>query len=301
MNQHFDCIIVGSGISGMSAAIYLKRANKNILLLESYIPGGQINKTSNVENYPGFVKIDGPSLVMNITDQITNLDIPLKYEEVLEIKKQNHFIVKTNKNEYSSDYVILATGRMPNKLGIDLEEEFIGKGISYCALCDGTLFKNKDVIVVGGGNSALEESIYLSKICRKITIINRGNALRASEILQEKVKQLNNITIKYNSKLNKINITDNKISSVIINNEQIACEGIFIYIGLTPKLDYLKNLNINLDKNYIQVDSNMKTNIDKLYACGDIIKKDVYQIITAASEGAIAATSVIKNMEEKDV
>lgn len=290
----YDCIIVGSGIAGMSSAIYLKRANKDILLLESYMPGGQINNTSNVENYPGFTKIDGPTLVMNLHDQINSMEIPLKYEKVININKEDNFIVETNKEKYLTKNIVLATGRTPNKLGI--EDEFVGKGVSYCALCDGNLYKNEEIVVVGGGNSAFEESLYLSKICKKVTILNRSAKLRASIILQEEVSKQNNIEVIYNCSIEKINSENNKIVSVSTNKGDINCTGIFIYIGLTPNLDYI-NLDLEKENNYIIVDNKMKTNIEGIYACGDIIKKDVYQIITAASEGAIAATSIIRSME----
>lgn len=295
MQQNFDCIIIGAGIAGMAAAIYLKRANKNVLLIESYIPGGQINNTSNVENYPGFIKIDGPTLVMNIHDQITNLNVPLKYEKVIDINKENNYIVKTNKEIYETNKIIIATGRTPNKLGI--EEEFIGKGVSYCALCDGNLYKGLDVVVVGGGNSAFEEGLYLSKLCNKVTILNRSDSLRATSILQDQIKERNNVEIIYECNIDKINSENNKIVSVNTNKGIIKCDGIFIYIGLTPHLEFISNLNINVENNYIVVDKNMKTNIDGIYACGDVIKKDIYQIVTAASEGAIAATNIIKEME----
>lgn len=290
----YDAIVVGSGISGMSAAIYLKRANLDILIFESYIPGGQINNTSNVENYPGFTKVDGPTLVMNIHNQINAMNIPLKYEKVINVTKEDNFIVETNKEKYIAKNVVIATGRTPNKLGI--EDKFIGKGVSYCALCDGALYKDLEVVVVGGGNSAFEESLYLSKICKKVTILNRSENLRATKILQEEVFSKQNIEIIYNCSIDSINSENEKIVSVNTNKGIINCSGIFIYIGLTPNLDYL-NIDVNKENNYIIVDNSMRTNIKGLYACGDVIKKDVYQIITAASEGAIAATSLIKDRE----
>lgn len=291
----YDCIVVGSGIAGMTSAIYLKRAGLDVVIFESYIPGGQINNTSNVENYPGFTKIDGPTLVMNIHDQITSMDIPLKYEKVINLTKDNNFIIETNKDKYVSKNVIIATGRTPNKLGI--EEEFIGKGVSYCALCDGNLYKDLEVVVVGGGNSAFEESLYLSKLCKKVTILNRGTNLRASLILQEEISKKDNVDIIYNCSIEKINSNENKIVSVTTNKGIINCSGIFIYIGLTPNLDFL-NIDVNKENNYIIVDNNMRTNIKGLYACGDVIKKEVYQIITAAGEGAVAASSLVKDVEK---
>jgi thioredoxin reductase (NADPH) len=290
----YDAIVIGSGISGMSAAIYLKRANLDIAIFESYIPGGQINNTSNIENYPGFIKIDGPTLVINIQNQINEMNIPLKYEKVIKITKKENFIIETNKEKYITKNVVVATGRTPNKLGI--EDKFIGKGVSYCALCDGFLYKNLEVIVVGGGNSAFEESLYLSKICKKVTILNRSEKLRATKILQNEVFSKKNIEIIYNCTIEKINSENEKIVSVNTNKGIINCSGIFIYIGLTPNLEYL-NIDVKTENNYIIVDNKMKTNVKGLYACGDVIKKDVYQIITAASEGAIAATNLIKDME----
>lgn len=296
--NNYDCIIVGAGISGITAAIYLKRANKKVLLLESNIPGGQINKTSNVENYPGFVKIDGPSLAMNLLDQVEHLEIDFKYEEVIDILKDDFFQVKTAKEIYTSSYVIISTGRVPNLLGLSNEQELIGKGISYCASCDGNFYKGLDVVVVGGGDSAFEESLYLANICNQVTIINRSDKLRASNILQEQVKARDNIKVVYNEEIQKINTDDGKIISVSLKNSEINCQGIFVYIGSTPNLNYLKNTNVLLDHNYILVDENMKTNVDGLYACGDVIKKNTYQIVTAASDGAKAANSIIKKMEQ---
>ena len=292
MNNKYDAIIIGSGIAGITCAIYLKRANKNILLLEGNIPGGQINNTSNVENYPGFTKIDGPSLVENLMKQIKENNIELKYEKVLDIK--DNYKVITNKNEYLTDYIVLATGRIPNKLGI--EEKYIGKGVSYCALCDGQLYKNKDVIVVGGGNSAFEESLYLSNICNSVSIIVRSN-IKASDILKKEVNLRKNIKVYLNEEITNINEENDKIVSVNLKNNELKCDGIFIYIGLTPNIDYLKNLNINLENNYILVNEKLETNLKNIYACGDVIKKSTYQIVTAAGEGAIVASNIIKVME----
>ena len=295
--NNFDCIIIGSGISGITAAIYLKRANKNVLLLESNMPGGQINKTSNVENYPGFSKIDGPSLAMNLLDQVEHLEINLKYEEVINIEKDGNFKIETSKATYEAPYVVLATGRIPNLLGLENEAELIGKGISFCALCDGNFYKNLDVVVVGGGDSAFEESLYLSSICKSITIINRSDKLRASNILQEQVSKKDNIKVVYNEAISKINTEEGKIVSVNLKNSTLPCNGIFVYIGSTPNLSYLKNLDIATENNYVVVDSSMKTNIDGLYAAGDVVKKNTYQIVTAAADGAKAASAIIKNME----
>lgn len=298
MKQTFDCVIIGAGIAGMTAAIYLKRANKKVVLVEKEIPGGLINKTSAVENYPGFIKIDGPSLVMNVYNQIQELKIPIIYDEVIDVlNNQEKIVYLKNNDSLDTKAIIISTGRIPRTLGIPKEKELLGHGISYCALCDGTFFKNKDVCVIGGGNSALEESHYLSNICHKVTIVNRSNQLRADTALVDQINTKDNVQILLNSKVEEIHGKD-KLESVTINGNNISCEGLFIYIGLDPNIDYLKNLNLENDKGYILVDKDMKTNLEGIYACGDSIKKSVYQIITAASEGAIAATSVEKYLRD---
>lgn len=298
MKQTFDCVIVGSGIAGMTSAIYLKRANKNILLIEKEVPGGLMNKTSSIENYPGYTNIDGPSLVMNIYNQINKLQIPILFDEVVDIQhdEKNRIILKKSDPIFTKN-IIISTGRYPRKLNIENEEQLIGHGISYCALCDGAFFKGEDVCVIGGGNSALEESLYLSNICHKVTIINRGDKLRADSIFQDKIKEKNNVEILYNSKITSINGTT-QLESITVNQQTIPCKGLFVYIGLDPNIEFLKNLNLKEENGYIIVDHNMQTNIEGIYACGDVIKKDVYQIITAASEGAIAATSVQKRLNQ---
>lgn len=296
MKQTFDCIVIGAGIAGMTAAIYLKRANKNVILIEKEIPGGLINKTSDVENYPGFIKIDGPSLVMNIYNQIRQLEIPLIFNEVIEIENGSEKKIYLKNGEIlDTKSIIISTGRIPRSLGLPNEKELIGHGISYCALCDGAFFKCKEICVVGGGNSALEESYYLSNICSKVTILNRSDRLRADSTLIERIKTRPNVEILYNSQIEKIN-GENRLESITVNGKDILCEGLFIYIGLDPDINFLKNINIENEKGYIIVDKNLKTNIDGIYACGDVIKKDVYQIITAAGEGATAATNLIKEL-----
>ena len=168
----------------------------------------------------------------------------------------------------------------------------LGKGISYCATCDGFFYKNKDVAILGGGNSALEAAIYLSKICNSITIINRSKKLRADYELINEVKNLKNIQIIYNEQIKELKENNGYLDGIVLNDRTLKVDGLFVYIGLIPTLPFIKNVNLNLDNGYIAVDDKMKTNIDGIYACGDIIKKDLYQIITAASEGAIAASNI---------
>ncbi len=301
MKETFDCIIIGAGVAGTTASIYLKRWNFNILLLEKNMPGGIISNTSIIENYPGIKKIDGSTFAMNLYEQIKELDINYKYGNASEItQKNNLFIVNTDLGNYQTKSIIIATGRTPRKLNLENEDKLIGNGISYCATCDGLLYKDKEVCVVGGGNSALEESLYLSKICKKITIINRNSKLRADEILIEKVKNTANIEVMYNSNIIKLKEKQNKLTNIIIKKEnetkELLCHGLFIYIGFEPIIPNVPNLKLN--DNYIVVDEKMQTNIDNICACGDIIKKDLYQIITAAGEGATAANTIKNNLNK---
>lgn len=301
MKETFDCIIIGAGVAGTTSSIYLKRWNFNILLLEKNMPGGIISNTSIIENYPGVKKIDGSTFAMNLYEQIKELDINYKYGNASEItQKNNLFIVNTDLGNYQTKSIIIATGRTPRKLNLENEDKLIGNGISYCATCDGLLYKDKEVCVVGGGNSALEESLYLSKICKKITIINRSSKLRADEILIEKVKNTANIEVMYNSNIIKLKEKQNKLTNIIIKkeneNKELLCHGLFIYIGFEPIIPNVPNLKLN--DNYIVVDEKMQTNIDNICACGDIIKKDLYQIITAAGEGATAANTIKNNLNK---
>lgn len=288
VKSNFDCIIIGAGIAGLTAAIYLKRAGKNIIIIEKSMPGGQILKTNSIKNYPGFLEIDGFGLIRKVLDQTDNLNIEIIKEEVLEI---NNLEVKTNKNTYNTKNIILATGRKPRILGLENEEELIGKGISFCASCDGNLYKNENVAVVGGGNTAFEDAIYLSNICKTVTLIHRNENYRAEEYLIDELKQKTNVKFAPNEKIEKINTKEGFLESIETNNNTYKIKGLFVAIGQVPsiiKIDSLKQEN-----GYIIVNEKMQTNINGIYACGDCIKKDVYQLTTATAEGTIAAFSII--------
>ena len=288
VKSNFDCIIIGAGIAGLTAAIYLKRAGKNVIIIEKSMPGGQVLKTNSIKNYPGFLEIDGFSLIRKVLDQTDNLNIKIIKEEVLEI---NNLEVKTNKNTYNTKNIILATGRKPRILGLENEEDLIGKGISFCASCDGNLYKNENVAVVGGGNTAFEDAIYLSNICKTVTLIHRNENYRAEEYLIDELKQKTNVKFAPNEKIEKINTKEGLLESIVTNNNTYKIKGLFVAIGQVPsiiKIDSLKQEN-----GYIIVNEKMQTNINGIYACGDCIKKDVYQLTTSAAEGTIAAFSII--------
>ena len=304
MQLNFDVVVIGCGCSGMTAAIYLKRANKKILIIESNAPGGQINKTSIIDNYPGFISVDGPTLANNMFSQIQKLAIPYKSGNVSAIIDRGDFkIIKTNNEEITCSAIIIATGRKPRELGLENERELAGKGISWCSICDAPLFKGKDIVVVGGGNSALEESIHLSEYVNKITLIHRQNEFRGDDILQSRVLNNSKINIVYDSVITKINQDNGFFSGVEIRNlktnenNKIDASGLFIYIGFEPATDIFKNIGVNITGSYIIVDENMRTNINNIYACGDVIKKELYQIATAVGEGARAAFSAIQDLD----
>jgi len=286
-------VVIGSGIAGMTCAIYLKRAGIDVLVIESDAPGGQLNKASMIENYPGYKHIDGPTLAMNIYEQVNELNIQYLFDRVVEIKdNKTNKVVKTLKKEIQCEFVVLATGRSARTLNLENEKEYIGKGISYCALCDGNFYKNKDVIVVGGGNSALEDAIYLSGICNKVTIVHRKDRFTAEKILIDRIKAKDNVEIIYNSNVIKNNTEDNKFMSVTLDTDvEVKTDGVFIAIGYIPINDLI---DIEKDNGYIIVNDDLETSINNIYACGDAIKKKTYQLATAVGEASSAASNIIR-------
>lgn len=285
------CIVIGAGPGGMSAAIYLKRSGIDVTLIEKMVPGGEMLKTNKIENYLGFDSIDGGELALRMSSQVKDLGIEIIRDDITGISYDNTFIVTGLKNKYQADYVIIATGRVPRKLGLDMEEELLNRGISYCATCDGAFYKGKEVAIVGGGDSALTEALYLSDICLKVYVLVRKD-LKASDILQNRVKNKDNIVILKNVSVSQF-ISSDSLTGVLLNDgRKLDVNGLFIAIGGTPDISFLKNLNVDTINGYIKTDDKMRTNIKGLYAVGDVRYKDFYQIITAASDGAIAALSI---------
>ena len=285
------CIVIGAGPGGMSAAIYLKRAGIDVILIEKMVPGGEMLKTNKIENYLGFDSIDGGELALRMSSQVKDLGIEIIRDDITDISYDNTFIVTGLKNKYQADYVIIATGRVPRKLGLDMEEELLNRGISYCATCDGAFYKGKEVAIVGGGDSALTEALYLSDICLKVYVLVRKD-LKASDILQNRVKNKDNIVILKNVSVSQF-ISSDSLTGVLLNDgRKLDVNGLFVAIGGTPDISFLKKLNVDTINGYIKTDDKMRTNIKGLYAVGDVRYKDFYQIITAASDGAIAALSI---------
>lgn len=295
----YDIIIIGAGPSGMSAALYALRANKKVLLLEKECFGGQIINASSIENYPALSNVSGYDFATNLYNQIKSLGVILKYEEVLEVTDRKEVI--TRKGTYKGKNIIIATGLKKRKLNLENEDKLLGSGISYCATCDGNFYKNKNVAVVGGGNTALEDALYLSNIASKVYLIHRRDNFRGEKKLISEVKEKNNIELILNSNITKIIGKDNLNSIEITDNRnnisKLEIEGLFIAIGNIPDNNRFKNI-IDLDENgYIIANANLKTKTDNIYVAGDTRVKTLRQLVTATSDGAIAATEIIKEME----
>lgn len=303
MTLNFDVIILGGGVAGMTAAIYLKRANKNICIIEKSAPGGLINISSTIENYPGYEKIDGPSLAYKMYEQVKGLNIPFKFTKVTQIKDNNEYKeIITDKEILTCKKIIIATGREAKKLMIEDVDKLTGKGISYCALCDGALYKGKDVAVVGTGNSALEEALYLSDICNKVYIIDRSAVMRGDDILVDKINNKNNIEILYNTEIKEFIKENDILRKVKLQKENemydLDVSAVFVFIGYKPATDFIKDLNITDEKGYIICDKNYETKIKGIYAAGDVVYKNAFQIVTAANDGTLAAVACIKELEK---
>ena len=292
----YDIIIVGAGPAGLTAALYALRANKKVLVLEAKTYGGQILKATTVENYPGIETISGYDFATTLFNQVKKLGAIIKFETVLNVTKEKKVI--TNSNEYTGKSIILATGAENRKLNIDGEKELIGKGISYCASCDGNLYKGKIVAVNGGGNSALEDALYLSNIAKNVYIIHRRDEFKGEDKIVEELKNKENVIFRLNSHIEKIN-GSNKLESIdiITNNndvENIKIDGLFIAIGQEPKNQIFENIVDLDDKGYFVSNDGLHTKIDGIYIAGDARKKDLRQLTTAVSDGSIAATTAIK-------
>ena len=288
----YDIIIIGAGPAGMTAALYGARANKKVLVLEALNYGGEILNTLNIENYPVEETISGFDFANKLYNQITKLGVEVKLEKVISINKEKE--VKTNESTYTGKTIIIATGLNNRKLNLPNEEELTGKGISYCATCDGAFFKGKDVAVVGGGNTALEDALYLSDICNKVYLIHRRNEFRADAVTIDKVLNKDNIKVLYDTIITKINGNTNLESIEVNNNEILNVEGLFIAIGKVPSLDYLNNIIETNESGYIKSNELCHTNIEGIFVAGDIREKSLRQLVTATSDGAIAATEAIK-------
>jgi thioredoxin reductase (NADPH) len=298
----YDVIIIGGGPAGLTAAIYTSRSRMRTLVVESFSVPGQAVITTEVENYPGFPEVlDGFGLIERFKKQATNFGTEYKVVDVERItehkeKDARHFRVESKNESFHASCVIIATGARPKTLGVPGEEKLRGKGVSYCAVCDAALFKEKEVAVIGGGDTAIEEALFLSKFASKITVVHRRDALRATKILQERAVANKKIDFAWNAIVKEI-AGGERVEAVLVtdvkdgNEKRIACQGVFIFVGYTPNSDFLKGF-VKLDKDgYVITDDVLKTSTEGVFACGDIRKKLLRQIVTACGDGATAAFS----------
>ncbi|UYY96812.1 thioredoxin-disulfide reductase [Peribacillus frigoritolerans] len=305
--ETYDVIIVGAGPAGMTAAVYTSRANLNTLLIERGIPGGQMANTQDVENYPGFAHILGPDLSNKMFEHAKKFGAVYEYGDIKEIVDEGRLkkVVTTNKEFYAKS-VIIASGADHKKLGVPGENELGGLGVSYCAVCDGAFFKGRELVVLGGGDSAVEEAVYLTRVASKVTIIHRRDQLRAQKILQERAFSNEKIEFIWNKEVTSINEGNGKVNSVTLKDtktgeqSQFPADGVFIYVGTLPLNGAFKNLDITNEAGYVVTNEAMATKIPGIFAAGDIRDKALRQIVTATGDGSIAAQSVqhyIENLE----
>jgi len=292
----YDLIIIGAGPGGYSAALYAARYNLKVLVIGA-MPGGTAATAHKICNYPGFEEITGLELMTKMINQIKKLNVEIKQEEVMDIKKQDLFKIKTNKNEYFGEKIIIATGSQRAKLCLEREEEFEGKGISYCATCDSGFYKNKIVAVAGGGNAALTAALLLASVAKKVYIIyRREKFFRAEKEWVEGVEKNEKITCLFNEEITRLEGKDKLEKIQIGNKKEIKVDGLFVEIGGISNLKLAKILGIELEGNFIKVDKEKRTNVKGVFAVGDVTNNPLKQIVTACGDGAIAAFEAYKDI-----
>lgn len=303
----YDVIIIGAGPAGLSGALYCSRAGLNTLILDAGAPGGKLNLTAEIENYPGYKEVAGPELAYEMFEHATKFGATYEYGQVQEIiDLKDHKKVICDEGEYEAKAVLIASGTKERKMNILHEEEMTGRGVSYCAVCDGAFFTGEEVAVIGGGNSALEEAMYLTRFASHVHLIVRRDVFRADNIVQEKLKENDKIIVHFNQKPVdlQINEQENKVSGLILEDTRtgehsvlpIAC--VFPFIGLDPISYFASKLNITNEQGYIITDENMKTSCDGIYAAGDVREKFLRQVVTATNDGAIAAQAIFHDCFE---
>ncbi|WP_024782070.1 thioredoxin-disulfide reductase [Streptococcus mutans] len=292
----YDTIIIGSGPAGMTAALYAARSNLKVAVIEQGAPGGQMNNTSDIENYPGYDLISGPELSMKMHEPLEKFGVENLYGIVTAVEDHSNFKkVLTDDNSYETKTVIIATGAKHRPLAVAGEETYNSRGVSYCAVCDGAFFRGQDLLVVGGGDSAVEEALFLTRFANKVTIVHRRDELRAQKVLQERAFANDKVDFIWNSVVKEIKGNDLKVTNVDIENvktgqvNNYAFGGVFIYVGLDPVSSMVKELDITDEAGWIPTDDHMKTKVAGVFAIGDVRQKDLRQITTAVGDGAVAA------------
>ncbi|WHX99932.1 thioredoxin-disulfide reductase [Neobacillus sp. DY30] len=301
----YDVIIAGAGPAGMTAAVYTSRANLSTLMIERGMPGGQMANTEDVENYPGFESILGPDLSTKMFEHAKKFGAEYAYGDIKEIIDNGDVkTVVAGSKQYKAYSVIISAGAEYKKVGVPGEKELSGRGVSYCAVCDGAFFKGKELYVIGGGDSAVEEGVYLTRFASKVTIVHRRDELRAQKILQDRAFANEKVDFIWNHTIKSINDKEGKVGSVTLvstqtgEEQELPADGVFIYIGMIPLSKPFTNLGITNENGYIETNERMETKVPGIFAAGDIREKTLRQIVTATGDGSIAAQSVQHYVEE---
>ena len=302
----YDTIIIGAGPAGMTAALYAARSNLKVALLERGIPGGQMNNTADIENYPGYANISGPELAEKMFEPLENLGVEHLFGLVEKIEDRGDFKeIITEDEHFEAKTVIIASGANHRHLGVPGEEDYNSRGVSYCAVCDGAFFRDEDLLVVGGGDSAVEEAIFLTRFAKSVTIVHRRDELRAQKVLQDRAFANEKIRFVWDSVVESIHGDGRKVTGVTFKNvktgevSQAEFGGIFIYVGLDPVSEFAADLGITGEAGWILTDHQMKTSVAGIYAVGDVRQKDLRQITTAVGDGAIASQEAYKYLTEQ--
>lgn len=300
----YDIIVVGAGPAGICSAIYAMRAGKKVLILEKEVIGGKVSSSAIIENYPGIEEIRGAELSDKLWEQVKKLGGEIKIEEVIHIKEiGEEKEVVTKKNNYMCDVVILALGTKYRRLGLENEEKFIGKGLSFCAVCDGFFYKDKIVAVVGGGNSAISNAIELSQVCKKVYVLQNLNYLTGEAILIKQLEEKENVEIKYHTTVKRL-LGEERLNSIEVEEngkiEILEIDGMFVSIGQIPETTMVKN-EVEMDiEEYIKIDEKGRTSKEGIFSAGDCVEKEIRQLTTAVSDGTIAALNAVRYLEDKE-
>lgn len=302
--KKYDVVVIGAGPGGMTAALYAARANLSVAMLDRGVYGGQMNNTDDIENYPGFTSIKGPELSEKMYQSAINSGVEFVYGDVQQITLDSGQVkhIKTDSDELIANAVIIATGATHRKLGVPGEDKFAGKGVSYCAVCDGAFFRNKDVAVVGGGDSAISEGLYLANVTKNVNVIHHRDKLRAQQVLQDRAFNNQKMDFTWNSNVKEIVGDDTHVTGVKVqrngHDETIPTSGVFIYIGNVPNSKMFANLNITDEQGWILTNDEMETSVPGIFAIGDVRKKKLRQITTAVGDGGIAGQNAYEYLEQ---
>lgn len=305
MAKKYDVIVIGAGPGGLTAALYASRANLSVLILDRGLYGGQMNNTDAIDNYPGFTEIKGPELGEKMYNSTMKFGSEFEYGDVQSVTVEGeNKVVKTDTGEYSAPALIIATGADHRHLNVPGEEEYSGKGVSYCAVCDAAFFKDEDIAVIGGGDSAIEEGIYLAQSAKSVTVIHRRDQLRAQPTLQKRAFANDKINFIWNGITESIDGDGQRVTGVTYKDKetgeekQLATRGVFIYVGVIPQTAPFKELEITNEQGWIPTDDHMRTKVDGIFALGDVRAKDLRQIANAVGDGSIAGQAAYNYLQD---